>query len=87
MKRQDRIYEYVIENTQNVSDTELKEQAALTTSLIAENLNIARSNVSKELNELVRKNKLSKISGRPVRYCRPLTEEGQLPQTIQSRSI
>ncbi|WP_270217041.1 sigma-54-dependent transcriptional regulator [Pediococcus pentosaceus] len=80
MKRQDRIYEYVIENTQNVSDTELKEQAALTTSLIAENLNIARSNVSKELNELVRKNKLSKISGRPVRYCRPLTEEGQLPQ-------
>jgi transcriptional regulatory protein LevR/transcriptional regulator with AAA-type ATPase domain len=74
MRRQDRIYEYVIENTQYASDAELKEKAALTTSVIADALDIARSNVSKELNELVRENKLSKISGRPVRYCRLLAE-------------
>lgn len=77
MKRQDRIYEYVIENTKQLSDDELKTQGALTTLVIAEALDIARSNVSKELNELVRKQKLTKIAGRPVRYCRILTEESE----------
>lgn len=72
MKRQDRIYEYVIKRTQDIADTDLRDHAALATSLIAEELEIARSNVSKELNELVRDHKLTKISGRPVRYCRPL---------------
>jgi transcriptional regulatory protein LevR/transcriptional regulator with AAA-type ATPase domain len=72
MRRQTKIYEYVMEQTRDTTDADLKEFAALTTTVIADALNIARSNVSKELNELVREGKLSKIGGRPVRYCRPL---------------
>ena len=40
----------------------------LTTLAISEALGIIRSNVSKELNALVRENILQKSTGRPVRY-------------------
>lgn len=76
MKRKDRIYEFVSEKTTGSTVTELSEGAAVTTEEVANALDLIRSNVSKELNQLVRENKLTKISGRPVRYCR-LVEENQ----------
>ncbi|MGI6025285.1 MAG: hypothetical protein ACOX73_08155, partial [Pediococcus parvulus] len=69
MKRKDRIYEFVSEKTTGSTVTELSEGAAVTTEEVANALDLIRSNVSKELNQLVRENKLTKISGRPVRYC------------------
>lgn len=74
MTRQERIFEFVIEKTKDISDTELQSKKALTTSEVAEALDIARPNVSKELNDLVRDGKLSKITGRPVRYCRAMSD-------------
>ncbi|MEE6666565.1 sigma 54-interacting transcriptional regulator [Pediococcus acidilactici] len=81
MKRQERIYQYVLEHTEPASADEANRQNGLTTSTIADALKIARSNVSKELNDLVRQRKLFKISGRPVRYCQlALNEDDPLAQ-------
>ena len=81
MKRQERIYQYVLEHTEPASADEANRQNGLTTSTIADALKIARSNVSKELNDLVRQRKLFKISGRPVRYCQlALGEDDPLAQ-------
>ncbi len=46
----------------------VQQSTALTTNEIASALNIYRSNVSKELNQLVRAGIVSKRAGRPVRY-------------------
>ncbi|AVK61874.1 transcription antiterminator BglG [Lactobacillus sp. CBA3605] len=60
MTRKTRIYEYVCE----YGDTD-----GMTTEMVANALALARSNVSKELNTLVREGDLYKLSGRPVRYA------------------
>lgn len=68
MKRKDLIYQYVRKNTEHLTKEEIEFGDGLTTIKIAEHLNIIRNNVSKELNELVREEKIRKINGRPVRY-------------------
>ena len=68
MKRKDLIYHYVKKNTEHLTKEEIEFGNGLTTIKIAEHLDIIRNNVSKELNELVREEKIRKISGRPVRY-------------------
>lgn len=68
MKRKDLIYQYVKKNTAHLTKEEIEFGNGLTTSIIAEQLGIIRNNVSKELNELVREEKVIKLSGRPVRY-------------------
>ncbi len=70
MRRKERIHQFVLEKTQTSTVTELTTGKALTTEEVANALDLIRSNVSKELNQLVREKKLSKIPGRPVRYCR-----------------
>ncbi|WP_024625986.1 sigma-54-dependent transcriptional regulator [Lactiplantibacillus fabifermentans] len=59
MSRKTRIFDYVRAH----SDAQ-----GLTTEMVANGLLIARSNVSKELNTLVREGQLQKLSGRPVHY-------------------
>ncbi|API90004.1 transcription antiterminator BglG [Marinilactibacillus sp. 15R] len=68
MKRIERIYEYVINNTKYYSKKELELKQGITTKEISDALDIQRSNVSKDLNLLVREGKLYKVEGRPVKY-------------------
>lgn len=68
MKRIERIYYYVKEKTNTSSSFLFKEIDGVTTKEIAEALNIQRTNVSKDLNQLVREGRLKKYDGRPVRY-------------------
>jgi len=59
LTRKARIYDYVCQNG---------DASGLTTKMVAAALTLARSNVSKELNTLVRDGELQKLTGRPVRY-------------------
>lgn len=74
MDQQGTIYDYVVKKTNHVSDKDLVMGKALSIMDISKNLDISRLSISKDLNELVKQNKLSKISGRPVRYSRFINE-------------
>ena len=81
MKRIEKIYQYVKEQTKNLTPMTLTSDAGVTTQEISERLNIQRTNASKDLNQLVREGRLKKLSGRPVKYVaqvafqhRPLTK-------------
>ncbi|KAF1297127.1 transcription antiterminator BglG [Enterococcus sp. JM4C] len=67
-KRIDRIYAYVKEQTEQLSEEAIQNGAGVTTAEIADVLSIQRTNSSKDLNQLVKEGKLTKLSGRPVRY-------------------
>ena len=62
-KRQQSIYDFILEQIRLNSENQL-----FTTQEIAEELSLQRSNVSKDLNEFVRKGLMIKLVGRPVRY-------------------
>ena len=68
MKRNERIYNYIKENSAKYTKEQLKGQVGFDAQEIAAELNILRNNVSKELNELHRQDKIIKFAGRPVRY-------------------
>ena len=68
MKRSERIYTYIKEQSEKVTKEGLTGQIGLDAQEIADNLDILRNNVSKELNELHRQDKIVKFTGRPVRY-------------------
>lgn len=68
MKRIDKIYDYLEKKTRNLKSEELLAGSGVTATEIAEDLDILRNNVSKELNELHRLGKIIKIKGRPVLY-------------------
>ncbi len=81
MKWIEKIYQYVKEQTKNLTPMTLTSDAGVTTQEISERLNIQRTNASKDLNQLVREGRLKKLSGRPVKYVaqvafqhRPLTK-------------
>lgn len=59
--------------------TQLSEKHAVTTAELADALGLSRSVVSHYLNDLVKKNQIEKISGRPVRW--------QLPQVNQNAQL
>ncbi|EOL48908.1 sigma-54-dependent transcriptional regulator [Enterococcus phoeniculicola] len=67
-KRIDRIYAYVKEQTSQLSEEEVRKGAGVTTSEVAEAFSIQRTNSSKDLNQLVKDGRLTKLDGRPVRY-------------------
>ncbi|SFH51184.1 sigma 54-interacting transcriptional regulator [Pisciglobus halotolerans] len=67
-KRIDRIYAYVIEKTSRLTEEAVQWGEGVTTREVAEELDIQRSNSSKDLNLLVKEGKLAKIDGRPVKY-------------------
>lgn len=73
MTRKSKIYEYVREHS---------DSHGLTTEMVATALMIARSNVSKELNTLVREGQLHKLAGRPVHYVPATDELATAPTTV-----
>lgn len=68
MNRKDRILRFVKEASDQFSKREIDMGMGITTKDVADELNILRSNVSKDLNHLVREGELKKIDGRPVRF-------------------
>ena len=74
MKRIDRIYEYIKDTYENEQT-----KKGVTAIEVAQHLHVLRSNVSRELNELYRQEKIEKSTGRPVLYYyndgKPKTQE------------
>lgn len=68
MKRIDKIYNYIIENSSKFNINNIKNKIGFSSSEISDKLNILRNNVSMELNELLRQDKIIKIKNRPVLY-------------------
>ena len=68
LKRLDKIYNYILEKSKDLTKNDLERKAGFSSSEISERLNILRNNVSKELNELLRQDKIIKIKVRPVLY-------------------
>lgn len=70
MKRIEKIYQYVKEQTKNLTPMTLTSDAGVTTQEISERLNIQRTNASKDLNQLVREGQLEKIIWSTSKICR-----------------
>ena len=68
MKRSERILTYIQERSAAIKAKDLTGQIGFDAQEIAAELDILRNNVSKELNELHRQDKIVKFTGRPVRY-------------------
>ena len=68
MKRIDRIFDFIKEESSKLTKDTLKQKEGLDAQEIADALGILRNNVSKELNELVRQEQIVKFGGRPVHY-------------------
>jgi transcriptional regulatory protein LevR/transcriptional regulator with AAA-type ATPase domain len=68
MKRIERIYQYVKEQTDQLTPSDLSLGKGVTTEEVSMVLAIQRSNASKDLNQLVREGLLEKTAGRPVKY-------------------
>lgn len=78
MTRKARIFEFVRHHC---------DATGLTTEMVAQALALARSNVSKELNALVRDGQLTKLTGRPVRYTQPELAATSAVAPNQSRPV
>lgn len=83
MKRIDRIYKYLTDFWKDQSIEEIQRQPGSTAKELSEKLSIARSNVSAELNNLVRDEKVVKVKSYPVRFIpvEILTKSGLLDQS------
>ncbi|PRY83028.1 transcriptional regulatory protein LevR [Alkalibacterium olivapovliticus] len=68
MNRKERIHRFIKEASDQFTQREVDMGMGITTKDVADELNILRSNVSKDLNQLVREGELKKIDGRPVRF-------------------
>lgn len=68
MKRMDKIYQYIQERSKSYSSEEIQGRIGVEAAEISQALQIMRSNVSRELNNLYRDGKILKFSGRPVLY-------------------
>ncbi|WP_412988757.1 sigma 54-interacting transcriptional regulator [Pediococcus siamensis] len=85
MKRKERIYQFLVTHAKD-NENEQDSPIAVTTEQVANALDLIRSNVSKELNQLVREQKLKKLSGRPVRYRLLDEDEAEVAPKIVSSS-
>ena len=86
-KRMDRIYQYVYEQTFLVSNGQMDNLSGVTTNEVAEALAIQRTNASKDLNELVRQNRLLKLDGRPVRYVVQIADHSKKTDQLQVKEV
>lgn len=80
MNRKDRIYQFVKTASKQFTKKDIENGMGITTKEVSDELDIIRSNVSKDLNLLVREGKLKKIDGRPVRFV-PLESVRHQPLT------
>ncbi|EOT42061.1 sigma-54-dependent transcriptional regulator [Enterococcus columbae] len=86
-KRMDRIYQYVYEQTFLVSNGQMDNLSGVTTNEVAEALAIQRTNASKDLNELVRQDRLLKLDGRPVRYVVQIADHSKNTNQLQAKEV
>ncbi len=85
MKRIDRVYQYIKEETKNLEVDQLSNGSGVTTNQVAEYFEIQRSNASKDLNSLVREGLIDKLDGRPVRYvCKSVFRHKPLSKYVES---
>lgn len=85
MKRIDRVYQYVKEQTAHLDEEHLNEVSGITTAEVADFFRIQRSNASKDLNNLVREGLIDKLDGRPVRYvCKTVFQHKPLSKYVES---
>lgn len=75
MKRIDRIYAYIKEESSKYTLEKLQGRVGVDAQEIADKLDILRNNVSMELNILHRQDRIVKIGGRPVLYFDKVTLE------------
>lgn len=68
IKRKDRVNILLEELTNQIDLNNLQKNVGYEASYLGQRLNISRANVSKELNLLVKENKIVKIKGKPVFY-------------------
>lgn len=87
MKRIDKIYNYIVENSGKLTVEEIKEGAGFSAETISLALDILRNNVSKELNTLSREKKIIKIKGRPVLYLDKESFQDLLGCELEDESI
>lgn len=81
MNRKDKIYQFVKSVSNQFTKKDIENGMGITTKEVSDELDIIRSNVSKDLNLLVREGKLKKIDGRPVRFV-PLESVRHQPLTV-----
>ncbi|HEY8891165.1 MAG TPA: sigma 54-interacting transcriptional regulator [Clostridium sp.] len=75
MKRIEKIYSYMVEQSKELNLEDIKSGRGFSASEIAKALSMMRNNVSLELNNLLRFDKIIKIKGRPVLFLdRDVTE-------------
>lgn len=85
MKRIERIYLYIKEQSENLTANDVSLGGGLTTKDVAEALEIQRTNASKDLNQLVREGIVEKIEGRPVKYVdKAIVKYQPLLKTVKS---
>ncbi|MBC2580216.1 sigma 54-interacting transcriptional regulator [Clostridium sp. DJ247] len=87
MKRIDKIYCYLEDNTKKLSKEELLKDIGFTSVKIADDLGMLRNNVSKELNELLRLGKIIKITARPVRFLHRTAVEEILDFALEGEIV
>lgn len=87
MKRIEKVLNYLKKQTELLSEDDILNGKGVTTFEIAENLDILRTNVSKELNELHRLGEIIKIKGRPVLYLHKLTIENKFNIKLPNKML
>ena len=80
MNRKQRILNYVKEACAAFSIQDIEKGMGITTTEVADAVDSMRSNVSKDLNQLVREGELKKLEGRPVRFV-PMEKVRHQPLT------
>ncbi|WP_025692745.1 sigma-54-dependent transcriptional regulator [Paenibacillus zanthoxyli] len=87
MRRIDKILEYIAEKTKGFPEEALLQCEGITAAEIAANQNMLRNNVSKELNELFRADRIIKIKGRPVKFLHKQTIEEMFRVHLKEKQI
>ena len=68
MKRIEKIHSYMVEQSKEFLLKDIKSGRGFSAEVIAKGLDMMRNNVSLELNNLLRADKIIKIKGRPVLF-------------------
>ncbi|MBZ9607056.1 sigma 54-interacting transcriptional regulator [Clostridium estertheticum] len=83
MKRIEKIYSFMVEESKEFLLKDIKEGMGFSAGTIAKSLSMIRNNVSLELNNLLRADKIIKIKGRPVLFLDRETVERLLEYKLQ----
>ncbi len=68
LKKIEKIYEYIVQKTENYDLENLNKKVGFSAGEIAQSIGVLRNNVCMGLNELLRQNRIIKIKSRPVLY-------------------